>query len=242
MPRLLTVTHPWSWVVHVIRSAIKGKTQVVTTSYVSPAIKELNGAAKEAGITVLNEVGVDPGVDHLYAIKVIREVHEKGGKVIDGYSFLAYPNRNSVPFREFYQIPEAQTIIRGSLRYDGNPQLVKALIDIGWLDVEAKDWLSPGITWAQIQQRTTSASSSSERDLLETITSTMELLGDPSGYSAMSKHPAIAKPGVVAPYTSEMCDALREKVEAEGIKLVERVISRERPSLLSQASAERRPK
>ncbi|RYO87786.1 hypothetical protein DL762_004076 [Monosporascus cannonballus] len=166
MPRLLTVTHPWSWVVHVIRSAIKGKTQVVTTSYVSPAIKELNGAAKEAGITVLNEVGVDPGVDHLYAIKVIREVHEKGGKVIDGYSFLAYPNRNSVPFREFYQIPEAQTIIRGSLRYDGNPQLVKALIDIGWLDVEAKDWLSPGITWAQIQQRTTSASSSSERDLL----------------------------------------------------------------------------
>ncbi|RYP14432.1 hypothetical protein DL765_006375 [Monosporascus sp. GIB2] len=350
---------PFIYHADVIRSAIKGKTQVVTTSYVSPPIKELDCAAKEAGITVLNEVGVDPGVDHLYAIKVIGEVHEKGGKVqefysycgglsapeatdnplkfkvveipkdkvmasatpyyvMDGYSFLAYPNRNSVPFREFYQIPEAHTIIRGSLRYDGNPQLVKALIDMGWLDVEAKDWLSPGITWAQIQQRTTSASSSSEHDLLarvdeccsfrsfeernsviaglrwiglfsdapapvqgnlldtlsahlnkvcrfrpgerdlvmlqhkfvvewqdgmkETITSTLEMLGDPSGYSAMSKHPAIAKPGVVAPYTREMCDALREKVEAEGIKLVERVISRERPSLSSQASVERRPK
>lgn len=46
----------------VIRSAIKGRTNVVTTSYVSPAMRELDAAAKEAGITVLNEVGVDPGV------------------------------------------------------------------------------------------------------------------------------------------------------------------------------------
>jgi spermidine synthase len=65
----------------VIRSAIKNKIDVVTTSYVSPAIKDLDSAAKEAGITVLNEVGVDPGVDHLYAIKKIDEIHGKGGKV-----------------------------------------------------------------------------------------------------------------------------------------------------------------
>lgn len=64
-----------------IKSAIKSKTHVVTTSYVSPAIKELDAAAKEAGIVVLNEVGVDPGVDHLYAIKKIDEIHAKGGKV-----------------------------------------------------------------------------------------------------------------------------------------------------------------
>ena len=53
----------------------------MTTSYVSPAIKELEAAAKEAGIVILNEVGVDPGVDHLYAVKTIGEVHAKGGKV-----------------------------------------------------------------------------------------------------------------------------------------------------------------
>ena len=34
-----------------------------------------------AGITVLNEVGADPGVDRLYAVKTIGEVHEKGGQV-----------------------------------------------------------------------------------------------------------------------------------------------------------------
>jgi saccharopine dehydrogenase-like NADP-dependent oxidoreductase len=72
---------PFVYHADVIRSAIKGKTHVVTTSYVSAAMQELDGAAKKAGITVLNEVGMDPGVDHLYAIKTIGEVHDKGGKV-----------------------------------------------------------------------------------------------------------------------------------------------------------------
>lgn len=44
-------------------------------------MQALDAAAKEAGITVLNEVGLDPGLDHCYAIKTIDEVHEKGGKV-----------------------------------------------------------------------------------------------------------------------------------------------------------------
>ena len=65
----------------VIKLAIENKVNVVTTSYISPAIKELENAAKEAGIVILNEVGVDPGVDHLWAIKKIGEVHAKGGKV-----------------------------------------------------------------------------------------------------------------------------------------------------------------
>lgn len=51
------------------------------TSCVYSAIRELELATKETGITVLNEVGMDPGIDHLYAIKSIGEVHTKGGKV-----------------------------------------------------------------------------------------------------------------------------------------------------------------
>ena len=65
----------------VIEAAIKNKTNVVTTSYVSPAIRALDQAAKQAGIVVLNEVGVDPGVDHCYAVKTISEVHAQHGKV-----------------------------------------------------------------------------------------------------------------------------------------------------------------
>ena len=58
--------------------------------------------------------------------------------VLDGYSFIAYTNRNSVPFREAYGIPEAHTVIRGSLRYEGNPAMVNALIDLGWINPEDK--------------------------------------------------------------------------------------------------------
>lgn len=89
--------------------------------------------------------------------------------VLDGYSFLAYPNRDSVPFRQAYGIPEARTVIRGSLRYDGNPALVKALIDLGWLDTDSKAWLKEGIKWSHIQQKLTGADSAAENDLLAKV-------------------------------------------------------------------------
>jgi spermidine synthase len=72
---------PYTYHAAVIKAAIKGKTNVVTTSYVSPAMRELDAAARDAGIVVLNEIGLDPGIDHLYAVKTIEEVHAKGGKV-----------------------------------------------------------------------------------------------------------------------------------------------------------------
>ncbi len=80
-----------------------------------------------------------------------------------GYNFVAYPNRDSVPFRELYKISEAETVIRGSLRYEGNPTFIKAFADAGWLDTEEKEWLKPGITWAEITQRVTSAADTSVR-------------------------------------------------------------------------------
>ncbi|KAK0626201.1 Saccharopine dehydrogenase-domain-containing protein [Immersiella caudata] len=78
-----------------IRSAIRGKTHVVTTSYASDAIRELDDAAKEAGITVLNEVGLDPGIDHSYAVKTVSEVHERGGYVVE-----FHPYCGGLPTRE----------------------------------------------------------------------------------------------------------------------------------------------
>ncbi len=65
----------------VIEAAIKGKTHVITTSYVSPVIRALEERAKAAGIVIMNEIGLDPGIDHLYSVKTIDEVHAQGGKV-----------------------------------------------------------------------------------------------------------------------------------------------------------------
>jgi len=95
---------PYTFHATVIKSAIRKKKNVVTTSYVSDAMKELEQQAIEAGITVMNEIGLDPGIDHLYAVKTIEEVHKAGGKIT---SFLSYcgglrtypPARKTVPFK-----------------------------------------------------------------------------------------------------------------------------------------------
>lgn len=50
---------------------------------------------------------------------------------LDGHSFVAYPNRDTVPFRELYQIAEAHAVVRGLLRHAGNPEFVRALLDLG---------------------------------------------------------------------------------------------------------------
>jgi saccharopine dehydrogenase (NADP+, L-glutamate forming) len=78
---------PYTHHATVIKSAIRKKKDVVTTSYVSPAMMELDAQVKEAGITVMNEIGVDPGVDHLSAVLTIDEVHKAGGKIL---SFKSY--------------------------------------------------------------------------------------------------------------------------------------------------------
>lgn len=51
---------PYTFHAVVIKSAIRNKKHVVTTSYVSPAMMELDAEAKAAGITVMNEIGLDP--------------------------------------------------------------------------------------------------------------------------------------------------------------------------------------
>jgi len=228
---------PYTYHATVIKSAIRKKKNVVTTSYVSPAMMELDAEAKAAGITVMNEIGVDPGVDHLSAVLTIDEVHKAGGKILSfksfcgglpapensdnplgykfswssrgvllalrnqakyyedgrikevegpelmaeakpyfiypGYAFVAYPNRDSTPYKERYNIPEAQTIIRGTLRYQGFPEYIKALVDIGFLSDEPKDFLKEGSknSWRDATANVIGANSSSDEDIIWAISS-----------------------------------------------------------------------
>ncbi|KAH9174616.1 saccharopine dehydrogenase [Lactarius sanguifluus] len=343
---------PYIYHTSVIEAAIKGNTHVVTTSYVSPAIRALEKRVKAAGIVVMNEIGVDPGIDHLYAIKTIDEVHAQGGKeaadnplgykfswssrgvllallnaaswLADGqvrrvegndlmalakpyyispaYAFVAYPNRDSAPYREWYNIPEADTVVRGTAEF------IRALVKLGWLDAQPKEWVKEGLTWAEATKRAAAALVSrvkevcsfqdaseavrvisglrwiglfsqepvapragnlldtlcgrleklmayapGERDLVmlqhkfvveradgteQILTSTLEAYGAPGGHSAMALtvgvpcgiatqlvlDGVISTPGVLVPYSKEICDPLREQLEKEGIGMVERVL------------------
>ncbi|CAE7917728.1 lys9 [Symbiodinium sp. KB8] len=164
-----------------VRAAIQHGKNVVTASYTSDEIAALDEAAKKSGITVLMEAGLDPGIDHMSACKLIDGIHDRGGKVLSfssmcgglpapeaannplGYKFSwsprgvltaarnaakflqdgktvdvpgeklllaakpyrlnaafsleVLPNRNSLPYSDKYRIPEVQTMMRGTLRY-----------------------------------------------------------------------------------------------------------------------------
>lgn len=89
--------------------------------------------------------------------------HAKPYYITPAYAFVAYPNRDSAPFREAYRIPEAETVVRGTLRYQGFPQFIGVLVKMGWLDSEAKDWLNPELSWAEVTQRATGANSADEK-------------------------------------------------------------------------------
>ncbi|KAL7752187.1 hypothetical protein RI367_002232 [Sorochytrium milnesiophthora] len=65
----------------IAKACIELKKNMVTASYISPALAGLNESAKQSGITIMNEVGLDPGIDHLTAKNFIDEVQENGGKI-----------------------------------------------------------------------------------------------------------------------------------------------------------------
>jgi saccharopine dehydrogenase-like NADP-dependent oxidoreductase len=85
----------------VAKHCIAHKKHMVTTSYVSPAMQEQNSAAQEAGVTILNEIGVDPGLDHMSAMRIIDSVRARGGRIVSFRSYcggLPAPEANDNPF------------------------------------------------------------------------------------------------------------------------------------------------
>jgi len=70
---------PASMHMAVANDCIKYKKHLATASYVSDEMKELDGKAQEAGIVMMNEIGVDPGIDHMSAMRVIDAIRQKGG-------------------------------------------------------------------------------------------------------------------------------------------------------------------
>lgn len=227
---------PYIYHANVVKAAIaSGKTDVVTTSYINPTLQALEPEIKKAGIVVMNEIGLDPGIDHLYAVKTIDEVHKAGGKIksflsycgglpspedsdnplgykfswssrgvllalrnaakywkdgkvvevksedlmataapyfiYPGFALVCYPNRDSTTYKELYSIPEAETVIRGTLRFQGFPEFVKVLVDIGFLKEDANENFSSPVAWNEAVSKYIGAASSSEADIVAKIDS-----------------------------------------------------------------------
>ena len=59
---------------------------LVTTSYIGEPMKSLDAEARDKGLLLLNEIGLDPGIDHMSAMRVIHHVEAEGGKVVNFFS------------------------------------------------------------------------------------------------------------------------------------------------------------
>lgn len=91
---------PYSLHALVAKYCVEGKTHLVTASYESNEVKSLHDEAKAAGVTILNECGLDPGIDHLLAMECFHDVQEQGGFI---ESFVSYCG--GLPAPEFSDNP-----------------------------------------------------------------------------------------------------------------------------------------
>ncbi|MGD8782230.1 MAG: saccharopine dehydrogenase C-terminal domain-containing protein [Ignavibacteria bacterium] len=167
----------------------------VTASYEDIRIRDLNDDAKKKGILILNEMGLDPGIDHMSAMSLIADIRNNGGYVteflsygsglpapevqsnplryaitwnprnivmagfsgaqymensqlkivshghlfqrtwrvdVDGVGTLeAYPNRDSLVYKDLFNLEKVKTMIRGTLRYPGWSETWLQIIKLG---------------------------------------------------------------------------------------------------------------
>ncbi|MFW9845508.1 MAG: saccharopine dehydrogenase C-terminal domain-containing protein [Candidatus Thorarchaeota archaeon] len=213
---------PYTFHVKAAKVAIKHRKHFCTTSYISDEMKALDNEAKAAGILILNECGVDPGIDHMSAMQIIDHVHNQGGKIASftsftgglpapdandnpfGYKlswsprgvllagrndarflkdgkvvkipgpelfdhykimevpgigkFEGYPNRDSIPFIDYYGIQETKTMQRGTFRNLGWCETLKKVADLGLLSIEERSF--SGMTYTDMMKELTKADES----------------------------------------------------------------------------------
>lgn len=121
------------------------KKHMTTTSYVSDEMRTLDAPAREKELIILNEIGLDPGIDHMSAMKIIHQVYESGGKVREFYSFcggLPAPANDDNPFRyKFSWNPKGVLMAAGKVaHYLKDERIIK---------IEGKDLFNSKNIWLE---------------------------------------------------------------------------------------------
>ncbi|XP_075599237.1 alpha-aminoadipic semialdehyde synthase, mitochondrial isoform X3 [Balearica regulorum gibbericeps] len=155
----------------VAKKCIDNKVNLVTASYLTPAMKELQESVEAAGITVISEMGLDPGLDHMLAMECIDKAKEVGATIINipaggalldsvtpmdffpGLNLEGFPNRDSTKYAEPYGIQTAHTLLRGTLRYKGYSKTMGGFVKLGLINPDPYPLLSsitPPLTWKEL--------------------------------------------------------------------------------------------
>jgi len=93
---------PYKYHSEVANVCLRHGKSLVTTSYIQPGMKDLDEPAKKAGLLFLNEIGLDPGIDHMTAMSIIDHIHGNDGMIEEFYSLcgaLPAPEAADNPMR-----------------------------------------------------------------------------------------------------------------------------------------------
>lgn len=214
-PDLLICLLPREFMIPAAEECVKAGVHYVNPSYVKEGMRALDNSAQAKGLVLLCELGLDPGIDHMSAVKAIEEAHSKGGKVTsfvslcgalpapkdnnnpisyklswapssligasrreariikdgeviiwpDGETYHnawfveiqdmgwyeAYANADSTPYVEYYGIPEATEVYRGTLRYVGWCEMICKMQDLGLCSEDKVDFT--GMTYADVTRK-----------------------------------------------------------------------------------------
>ncbi|MDY0016087.1 MAG: saccharopine dehydrogenase C-terminal domain-containing protein [Bacteroidales bacterium] len=102
----------------VAKECVKQAKHMVTTSYVKPEMQAMDAEARKMGIAILNEMGLDPGIDHMSAMRIIDRIHAEGGKVEEFYSLCgalpAPESSHDNPFRYKFSWSPKGVVLAGN--------------------------------------------------------------------------------------------------------------------------------
>ena len=115
---------PASLHITVAKDCIRLKKDLVTASYVSAEIKALDKSANDAGVLLLNEIGLDPGIDHMSAMQVIDSIKECGGELTSFKSYcggLVHPDYDTNPWNYKFTWNPRNVVLAGQ----GTAQYIK---------------------------------------------------------------------------------------------------------------------
>lgn len=133
----------------VLRDCLRLKKNVITPSYVPDALWPLDAEFKQAGLTVLNEMGADPGLDHMSALRILDDLRSQGARIEAFESYcggLVAPENDDNPWGYKFswnprnvvlagQGPAARYMAHGELKYIPYQQLFRRAVrvDLGKL-------------------------------------------------------------------------------------------------------------
>lgn len=121
---------PWTLHPVIARLCLAHGKHLVTASYVKEEMQAMDREARDKGLVFLNEVGVDPGLDHMSAMRIIDAVRKEGGRIDSFFSYCGglpalESNNNPLGYKFSWSPEGAMMAATNDGRYKEHGQVIE---------------------------------------------------------------------------------------------------------------------